>query len=329
MRSVRRVVAWVLALGVALGLVPAASAFADGGLRVSVATAGVKSVGQVTNVWGTTAPGARVSTQVWLGDRWSTSQSRKASSDGGFQVPLTYGWDHAGSYRWRVLAGVGGRWVVSKEFTLRRSVSRGGVAPVSCAVSVEGVRVAMSSKQKTATVVRTSGTRAVVTMVERRPGTKCGVRRVFRDTSGRIGYGGAVPAGQRRQGTGTTPQGTFTVTEGFGLKANPGTRLPYRVPGKRSYWVLDSRSAFYNQWRESSQGGFRTGPGERLRDYPGQYNYSAVINYNRWPAVKGKGGAIFLHVHGRGATAGCVSVTETNMKSFLRHVDAGDTITIR
>ncbi|MDU7360019.1 MAG: L,D-transpeptidase family protein [Propionibacteriaceae bacterium] len=177
-------------------------------------------------------------------------------------------------------------------------------------------------------MAKTSGTRAVVTMVERRPGTACGIRRVFRDTSGRIGYGGAVPASKRRQDTGTTPQGTFTITEAFGLKANPGTKLPYRVPGSGSYWVLDSRSAFYNQWREASSGGFRTRASERLRSYPGQYDYVAVINYNRWPAVKGKGGAIFLHVHGRGATAGCVSVTEANMKNFLRHASKGDTITI-
>lgn len=47
------------------------------------------------------------------------------------------------------------------------------------------------------------------------------------------------------------------------------------------------------------------------------------------PAVKGKGGAIFLHVHGHGATAGCVSVTAANMRTFRRHVHPGDTITIR
>ncbi len=233
----------------------------------------------------------------------------------------------------------GGRWVSSRYLKKTTTPApkpapkpaRKPVARVSgdCRITVEGVPVTLKKSQQSVTVAKTSGTRATVTMVKRKPGTQCGVQRVFRDTSGRIGYGGAVPAAKRRQGTGTTPQGTFSVTEGFGLKANPGTRLPYRVPGKNSYWVLDSRSAFYNQWRESSQGGFRTGPGERLRDFPGQYNYSAVINYNRWPAVKGKGGAIFLHVHGRGATGGCVSITETNMKNFLRHVSAGDTITIR
>ena len=231
----------------------------------------------------------------------------------------------------------GGRWVSSrylKKIAAPKPAPKPARKPVArvsgdCRITVEGVPVTLKKSQQSVTVAKTSGTRATVTMVKRKPGTQCGVQRVFRDTSGRIGYGGAVPAAKRRQGTGTTPQGTFSVTEGFGLKANPGTRLPYRVPGKNSYWVLDSRSAFYNQWRESSQGGFRTGPGERLRDFPGQYNYSAVINYNRWPAVKGKGGAIFLHVHGRGATGGCVSITEANMKNFLRHVSAGDTITIR
>lgn len=294
-----------------------------------VGNAGVKPVGQTTFAWGVTAPNATVSAQVRLpNNRWSTSQTRTADGAGRFTVPMTYGQFELGRRQWRIVTNYRGAFVVSESFTLTR-VHQGATVPKDCSVVVEGSRVSLAASQRSVTVVRTSGTRATVTMVERKPGTSCGVQRVFRDTSGRIGYGGAVPAVKRRQGTGTTPQGTFTVTEGFGLKANPGTRLPYRVPGKNSYWVLDSRSAFYNQWRESSQGGFRTGPGERLRDFAGQYDYSAVINYNRWPAVKGKGGAIFLHVHGRGATGGCVSITETNMKNFLRHVSAGDTITIK
>lgn len=212
--------------------------------------------------------------------------------------------------------------------TVETSLGAKGEAE-ECSITVEGVRVQLAAKQTTVTVAKTRGTRATVTMVERVAGRKCGVRTVFRDRSGRIGYGGAVPASKRRQDTGTTPQGTFTVTEAFGLKADPGTRLLYRRPGKNSYWVLDSSSSAYNSWAEQGSVAFDASEGERLRDYPGQYNYVAVIDYNRWPARKGKGGAIFLHVHGKGATAGCVSISEANMKTFLRHVAAGDHITIR
>lgn len=91
--------------------------------------------------------------------------------------------------------------------------------------------------------------------------------------------------------------------------------------------MLDSQSSAYNKWAEKGSVKFDPSEGERLRDFPGQYDYAAVINYNR-NGVKGKGGAIFLHVHGRGATAGCVSITKANMATFLRTVTSGDTITI-
>ena len=46
---------------------------------------------------------------------------------------------------------------------------------------------------------------------------------------------------------------------------------------------------------------------ERLRDYPRQYEYSIVTSYNYSRQVRHRGAGIFLHVNGRGATAGCVS----------------------
>lgn len=92
--------------------------------------------------------------------------------------------------------------------------------------------------------------------------------------------------------------------------------------------MLDPDSAYYNQWRQAAQGGFDKSDSERLMSFPGQYDYAAVINYNRWPAVKGKGGAIFLHVNGPGATAGCVSISQHNMLLFLATAATGDQIHI-
>ncbi len=201
--------------------------------------------------------------------------------------------------------------------------------PQDCALTVDGIKVAIAASKNTVTTVRASGTRATVTMVERVAGTRCDTRMVFRDTTGRVGYGGVTPAATRRQDTGTTPSGVFTVRDAFGIKANPSTELAWRDVGPDSYWVLDNQSRYYNQWREGRLGGFDKGDSERLISYPGQYDYAAVIDYNRSPAVNGKGGAIFLHVHGRGATAGCVSITEANMRMFLRSVAAGDTIAIQ
>ncbi len=201
--------------------------------------------------------------------------------------------------------------------------------PADCTLDVGGIQVNIAASQDSVTAVKTSGTRAVVTMVERVAGTGCETRMVFRDSTGRIGYGGVAPAAIRRQDTGTTPSGVFTVKDAFGIKPNPWTELAWRDVGRDSYWVLDNNSRYYNQWREGKLGGFNKRLSEHLISYRGQYDYAAVIDYNRGPAIKGKGGAIFLHVHGRGATAGCVSITEANMKTYLQHTAVGDAIVIR
>ncbi|MFF4742975.1 hypothetical protein ACGF3K_07055 [Streptomyces sp. NPDC047980] len=55
-----------------------------------------------------------------------------------------------------------------------------------------------------------------------------------------------------------------------------------------------------------------TGSGERgsehLVDHPTRYAKALVIDFNRRSAVPGRGAGTFLHVNGKGATAGCVSV---------------------
>lgn len=202
-------------------------------------------------------------------------------------------------------------------------------SPQGCIVEVEGIDANLEASQNSVTVTKASGSRATVTMIERIPGTSCGTRTVFRDTTGRVGYAGTTPAATRKQDTGTTPAGVFSVKDAFGIKKNPGTTLSWKDVGPNSYWVLDNNSTHNNTWREGNLGGFRKSDSEHLIKYPGQYDYAAVIDYNRSPVVKGKGGAIFLHVHGRGATEGCVSISQANMKTYLGRVTPGDTIIIR
>ncbi|TRY18722.1 L,D-transpeptidase family protein [Tessaracoccus rhinocerotis] len=235
-----------------------------------------------------------------------------------------------------VVAASGGRYVKQDRWIFNNLVQFGRTTtppdvttPRSCTVTVEGIRIDLPASRATATAVRSSGTTAVVTMVQRVPNTSCTVRTVFRDTTGRIGARGTAPAAERRQDTLTTPTGDFTVNDAFGLDPDPGTALSWRDVGPNSYWVLDNDSPHYNQWREASAGGFDRSESEHLADYAGQYDLVGVIDYNRSPAVKGKGGAIFLHVHGSGATAGCVSITKANMRTWLQHATPGDVIAIR
>jgi L,D-peptidoglycan transpeptidase YkuD (ErfK/YbiS/YcfS/YnhG family) len=173
--------------------------------------------------------------------------------------------------------------------------------------------------------VQASGSYATVTAWQWRTG---GWHRVLRTSDARVGANGVVPATQRRQGTNTTPAGTFTLTQAFGVAPDPGTRMPYHQVTSDDWWVEDNLSPYYNQMRRASQGGFRTNlppddvnGSEHLVDYPGQYRYVVVIDFNRWPAVRYRGAGIFLHVNGPQATAGCVSVPAATMVAILRWLD--------
>jgi L,D-peptidoglycan transpeptidase YkuD (ErfK/YbiS/YcfS/YnhG family) len=46
-----------------------------------------------------------------------------------------------------------------------------------------------------------------------------------------------------------------------------------------------------------------------------------VIGFNYHHPVRGRGAGIFLHVNGKGATAGCVSVPEDAMRRILQWAD--------
>jgi L,D-peptidoglycan transpeptidase YkuD (ErfK/YbiS/YcfS/YnhG family) len=139
----------------------------------------------------------------------------------------------------------------------------------------------------------------------------------------RVGANGMVVGTERKQGTYTTPAGRYRITESFGIAKNPGAKLRYTKVDRRHWWVEEKTSRYYNQMRRSTQGGFRRNHSlsEHLIDYGKQYKYAAVIDFNRPKPVRGRGAGIFLHVNGPRATAGCVSVSERNMKAIMRWLD--------
>ena len=153
----------------------------------------------------------------------------------------------------------------------------------------------------------------------------------------RVGLNGFARPGQRRQGTMTTPSGTFTLGAAFGNGPSPGTRMPYRRVDADDRWVYDPRRpASYNTYQPWVR--WSSGYQERLAQLGAQYRYVVNIGYNkpvlpmsttvRPAAARGvdtrAGGGIFLHVIGGtlgGATAGCVSVTRDRMRALLRWLD--------
>ncbi|WP_311607197.1 L,D-transpeptidase family protein [Streptomyces evansiae] len=166
--------------------------------------------------------------------------------------------------------------------------------------------------------VRANGSYATVTAWDKGP---TGWKAAFSTSAGRVGANGVTNGATRRQNTYTTPSGTYTLTEGFGVEAG-GTRMPYHVVSGSDWWVEDPRSAFYNRMHSAVGADFPlTEAGERgserLADHPTQYAKALVIDYNRRPATPGRGAGIFLHINGAGATAGCVSVPRPTMDRIM------------
>ncbi|MFF4502275.1 L,D-transpeptidase family protein [Streptomyces sp. NPDC001401] len=172
--------------------------------------------------------------------------------------------------------------------------------------------------------VKSSGSYATVTAWAK---GSSGWKAQFSTAAGRVGSNGVVDGATRRQNTYTTPSGTYTITEGFGVEAG-GTGMPYTVVNSTHWWVEDPESKFYNSMHTAAGADFPlTESGDRgsehLVDHPVQYAKALVINFNRWPATPGRGAGIFLHINGQGATAGCVSVPRATMEQIMAWIKPG------
>lgn len=128
---------------------------------------------------------------------------------------------------------------------------------------------------------------------------------------------------KQREGDGITPTGVYTLGTGFGWAKKPnGVKLPYRLTTSSDYWIDDPSSSDYNKWvTYNGHPNTRWNSFEKLKQP--LYKYAVAINYNVNPIVKGKGSAIFLHVwrSSTSPTAGCVALSEDNVKKLLTWLD--------
>ena len=215
------------------------------------------------------------------------------------------------------------RRVASLALTLFLTLTTLAPAPPASAATVrlDGVTVRLpAGTTQVITVNRTRGWHARVTFW--RKGSS-GWQKLKQVTDGRTGYGGLVVGSKRKQGTGTTPLGTYRLISSFGTHARSKSwDVSYRKIRRGDFWVQDNQSRYYNRYRNKSRGGFRwwlkSGPNtsERLTDYRRQYEYAVNTTFNIGQ-VRHRGAGIFLHVNGKGATAGCVSVPRAFMRSMM------------
>jgi L,D-peptidoglycan transpeptidase YkuD (ErfK/YbiS/YcfS/YnhG family) len=219
--------------------------------------------------------------------------------------------------------------------TASTSVTRPSTAiPASTAPSVRTTTIAKSAMAPSATgsglLVQhlrwVYDARQVISVTTSYYGSSYATVRVFRKRSdgwhqtwgpwpARVGYNGFAPRGDKREGDGRTPTGSFHIPFMFGVNANPGVRFNFRRALSTSYWDDDSSSTNYNRWVDSRYGYAGRSP-EHMRLLP-NYRYGAVIGYNL-DRTPGKGSAIFLHVQDGNATLGCVSVSQSRLLTMLR-----------
>jgi L,D-peptidoglycan transpeptidase YkuD (ErfK/YbiS/YcfS/YnhG family) len=140
----------------------------------------------------------------------------------------------------------------------------------------------------------------------------------YSPTAAVIGPKGFAPLGEKREGDGRTPTGTFRIGTAFGIDPTMETRLDYRRATDDAFWVDDPSSPEYNRWVTGKP---NAKSWENLRQ--ADYKYAAVIEYNTDPVVPGMGSAIFLHVWEGpdNPTSGCVAVAEKDVRGLLWWLD--------
>ncbi len=137
-----------------------------------------------------------------------------------------------------------------------------------------------------------------------------------------VGYNGI---NKQREGDGKTPTGTYDMKMAFGIKKNPGTKLPYTKLTDTMYWCGDK--AYYNKFVDTSKINHKCN-GEHLKRYVGHYNYCIAIDYNK-ECIYQKGSAIFLHCSVGTRTAGCVAIPEEKLVTILKKAEPGIKIIIK
>ncbi len=143
-----------------------------------------------------------------------------------------------------------------------------------------------------------------------------------------IGRQGMAAGGAKKEGDGKTPSGVYNLTSAFGYYPAVKTGLPYQQTHADDFWVDDVDSDQYNQWVKGVPNGTPNGTPraksyETLLRQDHLYKLAVVIDYNMDPVVPGAGSAIFMHIWRRWdhATAGCVALSERNLRRILKRLD--------
>ena len=186
-------------------------------------------------------------------------------------------------------------------------------APPAAPLLVTRLSGVGSSGQVIAVAAGGYGTSVATLTAYERSGS--GWTQVFGPWTANIGRNGVAPPGEKHEGDGRTPSGTFGFDFMFGVNPNPGVKFPFRaITGTNIVWDDDPASANYTRWIDTNiaPAGVRPEP-----MYVSAYGSGAVIAYND-TRTPGLGSAIFLHLSSGGSTAGCVALPSSELLALLR-----------
>ena len=137
--------------------------------------------------------------------------------------------------------------------------------------------------------------------------------------------------GKQSEGDTKTPLGTWTIGEAYGIKEDPGSKVPFTQITDDMYWcATGSNGLKYNTLLYKSDDPDNDySEDEHLMDYPIRYAYLLDLGYNA-PGAPYAGNAIFLHCWKEPdyPTGGCVAVSEESMIKILQTVTPGTSVTI-
>jgi L,D-peptidoglycan transpeptidase YkuD (ErfK/YbiS/YcfS/YnhG family) len=146
-----------------------------------------------------------------------------------------------------------------------------------------------------------------------------------------IGKNGIAPLNFKVEGDEKTPSGIFKIGEVFGTYPAAhfkfGLNMDYKyivnAKDKQGFYVDkfidDIHSPYYNSWVAGEVNRVHF---EQMYN-PSVYRLGFVIQYNMYPAIPGRGSAIFAHVSlGEDIpTKGCISMKEQQIFSIIRKLN--------
>ena len=126
----------------------------------------------------------------------------------------------------------------------------------------------------------------------------------------------------KKEGDGKAPAGIFRLKNGFGYQPF-SIEYPYTVYKETDHCVDDGKSKWYNQIIDSTKVKKDYSSYERMKFPKNYYKYGLVVDHNP-KAIPGAGSCIFMHIKkpNRIPTVGCTAMSETEIKSVLKWLDA-------